>query len=128
MLRSATLTALLVAVLSLGAPAASAASADAELWIESVDDTPRPFRLTAAHPNPFSDRTRLELALDRTTSLTVAVYDALGREVLRLHEGTLQAGTYRLTIDGSQLQNGLYLVRAIDGRGVTATRSVALSR
>ena len=96
--------------------------------LEYVDETPRPFRLSAARPNPFSATTRLQLSLDRSTSLTVAVYDAIGREVIRLHEGTLQAGTYALTLDGSRLPVGLYLVRATDGRGATATRSVALSR
>ena len=131
-MRSLRLLPLCLAALVVAAPAQAAgvmpADAATVLALDYVDETPRPFRLSAARPNPFSASTRLELTLDRTSALTVAVFDALGREVVRLHEGTLQAGTYALTLDGARLPTGLYLVRATDGRGVTATRSVALSR
>lgn len=119
----------LALLLATSALPASAAPADGNaLTLELVDDTPQPFRLSAARPNPFSTTTRLQLSLDVTTALRVAVFDALGREVMKLHEGTLQAGTYNLRLDGSNLPPGLYLVRATDGRGATVTRSVALSR
>ena len=121
----------LALVLLLGAwglPAHAAEVDRGALALELVDDTPQPFRLSAARPNPFSTTTRLQLSLDAATSLRVAVFDALGREVMTLHEGTLQAGTYNLRLDGSNLPTGLYLVRATDGRGATVTRSVALSR
>ena len=110
------------------APVSAAPVVEDVLSLELVDDTPQPFRLSAARPNPFTTTTRLQLSLDATTALRVAVFDALGREVMRLHEGTLQAGTYSLRLDGSNLPPGLYLVRATDGRGTTVTRSVALSR
>lgn len=96
--------------------------------LEFVKDAPRRFRLSAARPNPFVASTRLELSVDEPTTLTVAAFDALGRQVALLHDGALQAGTYALTLDGSRLPPGLYLVRASDGRGNTATRSVSLVR
>ena len=118
----------LMLLLGAAAPASAAPVVEDVLSLELVDDTPQPFRLSAARPNPFTTTTRLQLSLDATTALRVAVFDALGREVMRLHEGTLQAGTYSLRLDGSNLPPGLYLVRATDGRGTTVTRSVALSR
>ncbi|MEM1057333.1 MAG: T9SS type A sorting domain-containing protein [Bacteroidota bacterium] len=128
MLRSAFVLAfaLLLGVTALPAHAAEADVDD--LSLEYVDETAQPFRLSAARPNPFTTTTRLQLSLDATTALRVAVFDALGREVMKLHEGTLQPGTYNLRLDGSNLPPGLYLVRATDGRGTTVTRSVALSR
>ena len=124
-----TRTPLALALLLGGAPAVHAAEVDREaLSLELVDETPQPFRLSSARPNPFSSSTRLQLSLDTPTALRVAVFDALGREVMKLHEGTLQPGTYNLRLDGSTLPPGLYLVRATDGRGTTVTRSVALSR
>lgn len=94
----------------------------------SAQDTPRRFRLSAARPNPFSVSTRLDLTLDEASQITVAAFDALGRQVALLHEGALVAGTYALALDGSRLPPGLYIVRATDNRGVTATRSIALVR
>ena len=96
--------------------------------IEHVDDTPQPFRLSTARPNPFATSSRLELTLDEATTLTVAMYDALGRRVALLHDGYTRAGTYSLRIEAGDLPPGLYIVRAHDGRGATATRSVALVR
>ena len=96
----------LACALLLGAAALPASAADADrgaLELTLVDETPKPFRLSSARPNPFTSSTRLELSLDATTALRVAVYDALGREVMRLHEGTLQPGTYSLRLDGSNL-------------------------
>lgn len=92
------------------------------------DDATQPFRLSAPRPNPFQASTRLELTLDESTTLTVAVFDALGRQVALLHEGALRPGTYTLRVDADDLPPGLYLIRATDGRGATATRSVSLVR
>ncbi|MDX1547438.1 MAG: choice-of-anchor B family protein, partial [Rhodothermales bacterium] len=56
---------------------------------------PAGFALAAAYPNPFNPQTTVMLAVDRAQPIRVAVYDALGREVARLHEGPLAAGTHR---------------------------------
>ena len=104
------------AVPVLGSPAAA------------VDEASPPLRLSAPRPNPFSASTRLELTVDEPSEVTVAVFDALGRRVAVLHEGPLRASTYTLRVDAGDLPPGLYLVRATDGRGATATRSVALVR
>lgn len=110
-------------------PSALAAPAsDDVVTLTAVDDTPGAFRLSAARPNPFTSATRLELTLDAPTDVTVAVFDALGRRVSLLHEGELRAGTYALRVDAGNLPPGLYLVRATDGRGATATRSISLLR
>lgn len=120
------------ALLSVGtATPSAAAEADtprADLLLEHVDEARGPFRLSAPRPNPFSASTRLELTVDDATTLTVAVHDALGRRVALLHEGSLRPGTYTLTVDAADLPPGLYLVRATDGRGRTATRSISLVR
>ena len=96
--------------------------------LDLVDEMPRAFQLAAPRPNPFTSQTRFELSLDETDELTVAVHDALGRRVALLHDGTLRPGTYTLSLNASGLPPGLYLIRATDGRGTTATRSVALTR
>jgi len=96
--------------------------------LDLVDEQPRAFRLAAPRPNPFSSQTRFELSLDESDEVTVAVHDALGRRVALLHDGALRPGTYTLSLNANGLPPGLYLIRATDGRGTTATRSVALTR
>lgn len=119
-----------VALVGAAVPSAYAASPDrpARAAFERVDDVPQPFRLSTARPNPFAASSRLELTIDEPTTVTVAMYDALGRRVALLHEGYTRPGTYTLRIDAGDLPPGLYIVRAQDGRGATATRSVALVR
>lgn len=113
------------------APAVAPAAApmtDDVVTLTHVDDTSGAFRLSSARPNPFTSSTRLELTVDSATDLTVAVFDALGRRVALIHEGAVRAGTYALRVDAGQLPPGLYMVRATDSRGSTATRSISLVR
>lgn len=123
------LVALLAAPLAQAAPRVADAprAAVVELVFES-DWTVGDFRLSAPRPNPFTSQTRLELTVDTATDLTVTVHDALGRRVSLLHEGAVRPGTYSLRVVAADLPPGLYIVRASDGRGATATRSVALVR
>src|SRR5690606_33319247 len=69
--------------------------------------------LSAPSPNPTTGRSEVALAVAEAQAVTVAVYDALGRQVALLHEGPLAAGTeHRLAFDGSGLTAGVYVVRA----------------
>ncbi len=121
---------LLAAVLAapLSASAATVAGPTPLVRLEFVSDVMRPFGLSAPRPNPFTSQTRFELTLEEGDQITVAVHDALGRRVALLQDGALRAGTYTLSLNASGLPPGLYLIRASDGRGTTATRSVALAR
>jgi hypothetical protein len=85
--------------------------------------------LSRAHPNPAHGRATVELALREAQRVTVTLYDAAGRQVRRLHEGTLGAGaTQRFTVGGGDgLASGVYLVRAV-GETFAATRAVTLVR
>ena len=109
---------------------AASSDAPARTVIELVheSDVPQPFRLSAPSPNPFRTETRLTLSVDAATTMSVAVHDALGRRVALLHDGDVRPGTYTLRVDAGQLPPGLYLIRATDGQGRSATRAVSLVR
>lgn len=90
-------------------------------------DAPRTtFTLTLDGPNPFRDRTRFMLALDRPETVQVAVFDALGRRVALLQDGPLAAGRHPLDWDGhgeaGRLPSGTYLVRATTGSAQVVRR------
>lgn len=69
--------------------------------------------LTAASPNPFNGLTTFELVVDRDQRVTVEVFDALGRQVATLFEGTARAGgRYPFALEAAGLRPGVYVYRA----------------
>lgn len=78
----------------------------------------------AVAPNPVREAARVTVALPHAADARVAVYDVLGREVARLHDGLLAAGSTTLVWNGDA-PAGLYLVR-VEAHG--ATRTVRLVR
>ncbi|HEX8385616.1 MAG TPA: zinc-dependent metalloprotease family protein [Rubricoccaceae bacterium] len=77
--------------------------------------------LSAVAPNPATGRASFVLRSASTESVTVAVYDALGREVARLHEGPVGV-EQPFTVDVSRLPAGVYVVRASGGAVQSAQR------
>ncbi|MDX1579300.1 MAG: M36 family metallopeptidase, partial [Gemmatimonadota bacterium] len=89
---------------------------------------PNGYALSAAYPNPFSDRAQITLEVAEAQDVRVAVYDVMGREVTRLHDGPLAAGARaRFELDGGALASGVYLVR-VTGAAFAETRRVTLLR
>ncbi len=87
---------------------------------------PAAFGLAAAVPNPFTSSTSLKLALRDAQEVRVEVFNALGQRVAVLHDGLMAGGVeHRLTLDGTRLPSGVYLVRAT-GEGISAAQQVSL--
>ena len=82
-----------------------------------VDDSkalPSSFDLAQNFPNPFNPSTTINYQLpDAVKRFTVSlkVYDMLGREVAKLADGMKDAGYYTATFDGSRLASGIYYAR-----------------
>jgi photosystem II stability/assembly factor-like uncharacterized protein len=85
-------------------------------------------------PNPARGAVTVTLVLPEAGTVTVAVYDVLGRRVALLYEGTLEAGAHGFGLDGGALPVGAYVVRArvadlVRGAGsAVVTRTVTLLR
>lgn len=82
------------------------------------------FQLTELYPNPFRTTATLTLSLPSPESVTLAVFDVLGRRVLTRDLGVQPAGESRHALDGSRLPAGVYFVRATTASGQQATRRV----
>ena len=95
------------------------------------DAGPDALALDAAFPNPFSERTTVRFAIPEQGPVSLVVFDALGREVRRLVDGTLDAGHHEVawdgTGDGGRLASGLYIVR-LTAAGESLTRQATLMR
>lgn len=82
--------------------------------------------LGAPVPNPAFGRTAVRLAASEST-VTVALFDALGRRVATLHDGPVVRGGTRLDIDTAGLPAGVYVVSAVSPTG-RATQRLTVAR
>jgi hypothetical protein len=99
----------------------------ASVDVEPVQDDalPRRVALHEAYPNPFNPSTSVRFDLPATASVSVEVFDLLGRSVARLVDGTLPAGFHQVSWDASGAGSGTYLVRMRTGSKVMS-RTVVL--
>jgi hypothetical protein len=74
--------------------------------ITTIDsDVPQSYKLYPSYPNPFNPSTNLKFDVPSTSTgladVTVEVYNSLGQKVRSLFSGSVEAGTYSLTWDGT---------------------------
>ena len=77
---------------------------------------PDGFALNQNYPNPFNPETVIEFSLPGRCSVSLIVYNLLGRQVKKLVEGELSAGNHTISWDGtdnsgSEVSTGIYLYR-----------------
>lgn len=83
--------------------------------------------LGSVYPNPFADRATVAFTLDRSETVRVALYDALGREVAVLAHEAFAAGEHTVPFSGDALPSGVYLLR-IEAGERTLTRPITRLR
>lgn len=93
---------------------------DPDRWILrevlTPDRIPAAFALGQNYPNPFNPGTSIQISLPHRADVSVTVYDVLGREVARLINGRMDAGTHTLRWEGRDAAgrpaaSGIYFCR-----------------
>ncbi|HXX62217.1 MAG TPA: T9SS type A sorting domain-containing protein, partial [Bacteroidota bacterium] len=74
-------------------------------------EAPATLSLAQNFPNPFNPATTLSFDVPEQGSVSLKVYDILGREVRTLIDGQLRAGHYQMPFDGTALASGVYFYR-----------------
>jgi hypothetical protein len=96
--------------------------------IECAPSAASSLRLAQNYPNPFNPATVISYTLPADQTVTLRVYDALGRMVRSFHDGDLlAAGTHTEHFSGKDLPAGSYLVRLESG-GESSQRTMVLAR
>lgn len=85
------------------------------------------FGLTAVYPNPAGNNAMLLFDLDRSGSVELVLYNALGEQVQTVLAQTLGAGAYSIGVNLSELGAGSYFVR-LTSNGQTSTRPLHIVR
>ncbi|MFC1569036.1 CARDB domain-containing protein [bacterium] len=76
---------------------------------------PTSFNLHQNFPNPFNPSTTIRYTVPKICSVTLTIYDLLGREILTLVNETRTPGEYSTIWDGQGQATGIYLVRLTAG-------------
>ena len=86
---------------------------------------PSTYQLQQNYPNPFNPGTTITYSLPTQTTVSLTVYDLLGRDVATLVQDEKPAGTYSVYFDASHLSSGIYFY-TISAGSFSATRKLML--
>lgn len=75
------------------------------------DTPPLNYSLNQNYPNPFNPSTSIKYTIPEAGYVKLIIYDAAGREVVKLADGYRKAGTYNEKFDGKNLSSGIYFAR-----------------
>ena len=95
--------------------------------LEDANELPKEIALDQNYPNPFNPSTLIRFALPESETVTLRVYDTLGRPAATLlDQKPHTAGTHTVRFDGAGLASGVYLYRLEVGASVLMTRYMQL--
>ena len=83
------------------------------------------FNLFQNYPNPFNPATAIKYSLASHSSITLELFDCLGRKLLDIDRGFRSAGEHTVKLDLNNLPAGVYFYKLTTGRH-SATRKLVL--
>ena len=89
-------------------------------------DAPAGLLLCPPTPDPFTTSTTIGFELPEAGHVRLDVYDISGRLVETLIDGEMATGEHTVSLDGSQLEPGVYLLRLHSELTTTSSRCVRL--
>ena len=75
-------------------------------------------------PNPFIDNTTIQYQLKTPAQITIAVYDAQGKEIKVLVNKRQDAGSYTERFNGKELGAGIYFIKVSQDGAVKQTLKI----
>jgi subtilisin family serine protease len=93
---------------------------------------PSTFVLHQNYPNPFNPRTRIQYELPEAGTVTIGVFDILGREIRTLVSGDRPSGIFFVDWDGQDerglpVSSGPYIAR-MQATGVSGTSTILFTK
>jgi hypothetical protein len=82
--------------------------------------------LLDVYPNPFRTVTSVVYELHQPQSVTLAIYDVLGRRVFTVDRGLLPSGRHIVEVDGTGLAAGFYYFRIETERTVKSGPAIRI--
>lgn len=87
---------------------------------EQTDKSDNSISITQNYPNPFNSSTTIDMDLEAKETMTIKIYDSLGRHIRTVFKGEMPAGPQTMEIDGRNMASGIYFCRfAMESEVVT---------
>lgn len=111
---------------------------DVDLWIallykqgllavrNELGEIPKQFHLEQNFPNPFNPTTNIQFSVTKGASVSLIVYDMLGKEVATLVNEYLEPGNYTSMFSARSLSSGMYYYRLQSGNNVETKKMVMM--
>jgi hypothetical protein len=93
---------------------------------ELPNSFPSDFVLEQNYPNPFNPATNIRFSLPEANQVTLRVYDLLGQEVATLANQFMNAGTFEISFDASDLPTGIYTYSLTAGKFQSVKKMIYL--
>ena len=87
---------------------------------------PLTFHLSNNFPNPFNPTTNFEFSLPKSGTVSLKVFDIIGREVATLVNEVKPAGTYQVTWNATRLATGVYFFKLQSGTSIDVKKAMLL--
>lgn len=84
------------------------------------------FALQQNYPNPFNPTTQINYSVGERGTVTLAVYDLLGREIATLVNEVKEPGSYKVNFNASNLPSGVYTYRIQSGNFVQTKKMMLM--
>jgi hypothetical protein len=95
-----------------------------------TDNKARPlyFSLEQNFPNPFNPTTKISYSISKSNSISLKVYDVLGREIQTLVNKFQEPNKYSIGFDASAFASGIYFYQLKAGNDFAEIRKMVLIR
>lgn len=92
---------------------------------QNNNNTAKEFILKQNYPNPFNPLTTIAYELPKQSKVLIRVFDALGRIIKTLVNGSQTAGKYEIVWDAADNPSGIYFYK-LESEGVSETKKMIL--
>ncbi|HRI85082.1 MAG TPA: choice-of-anchor B family protein [Ignavibacteria bacterium] len=95
--------------------------------IQNISQTiPAEYKLYDNYPNPFNPSTNIEFDIPENSSVSLNIYDVSGKLILQLLNDELSPGKYKYTLNGNNLNSGVYFIKFSSGQYTSVKKIVLL--
>jgi hypothetical protein len=99
--------------------------------VEDKNIVPKKFEVSQNYPNPFNPSTVIKYALPKAEYVTIKIYNMLGQEIVTLLNAKMDAGTYKVTWNGTdnsgaKVATGSYIYRVVAGNNIVTKKMILL--
>ena len=92
--------------------------------VRDEKEIPKEFALYQNYPNPFNPVTTIEFDIPRESEVLFEIFNLMGEMVLKLVNGKLEAGRYKVKVDFGDMPSGVYFYRLRAGGFVSVKKMV----